>query len=75
MFHFIVYFPDFCDIPELMKHLQDNYSYWKDEEENPTVNYDLTQAGQGQKDSSKNSDTGSNKNSNSDSESKSGETT
>ncbi|XP_053405359.1 high affinity cAMP-specific and IBMX-insensitive 3',5'-cyclic phosphodiesterase 8B-like isoform X2 [Mercenaria mercenaria] len=31
----------FCDIPELIQHLQDNYKFWTEEEENPTHNYDL----------------------------------
>ena len=37
---------DFCDIPTLIEHLQANYRFWKDEEENPTANYDLSQQGQ-----------------------------
>ena len=37
---------DFCDIHELIQHLQTNYRFWKDEEETPTSNYDLSQKGQ-----------------------------
>lgn len=33
---------DFCDIPDLMQHLQNNYKFWVEEEENPTSNYDLS---------------------------------
>ena len=36
----------FCDIPDLMTHLQNNYQYWKEEEENPSVDYDLAHKGQ-----------------------------
>lgn len=50
----------FCDIPDLITHLQNNYQYWKDEEESPTVNYDLS--GQGQKNNTKNNDNGTSKN-------------
>lgn len=28
-----------------MQHLQDNYKFWKEEEENPTHNYDLSLKG------------------------------
>ena len=42
----LVLFADFCDIPELMTHLQNNYKFWKSEEENPTANYDLSIKGQ-----------------------------
>lgn len=32
----------FCDIPELIEHLQHNYKFWMEEAENPTSKYDLT---------------------------------
>ena len=33
IFHFIA---AFCDIPDLMTHLQNNYKYWKEQEDEAT---------------------------------------
>ncbi|KAL4228195.1 High affinity cAMP-specific and IBMX-insensitive 3' [Mactra antiquata] len=38
----------FCDIPDIIEHLQNNYKFWASEEENPTSNYDLSKKGKGQ---------------------------
>lgn len=48
---------DFCDIPELMQHLQDNYKFWTSEEEHPTSNYDLSIKGQEDSNDSENKST------------------
>lgn len=31
--YYLTGFLDFCDIPDLMAHLQENYRYWKEKSE------------------------------------------
>ena len=64
-----------------MTHLQNNYQYWKEEEENPSVDYDLAHKGQNKgqgqgqtKNPSKNNN-GTNNKSVSETENESGEKT
>lgn len=56
-------FSDFCDIPELVQQLQSNYKFWKNEEENPSQNYDLSKTGPPQNTDNDKSDKSTNVNS------------
>lgn len=56
-------FVDFCDIPDLIQHLQGNYKFWKKEEDSPSQNYDLSKNGPPQKSDNAKSDKSTNSNS------------